>query len=179
MFRRDLAGGRVSSFRLANGLASLEWPRYLAGVVMRLADIIDVERTTTSLPRDDKDAALGALAELFTSLDPAEVLAAFREREALATTGVGSGVAVPHGRLQAVDRMVGALAVSEEGIHFDAIDGQPVHVVVAIVAPERGDLVKVLARVARLLRDDTLRSRLARAIDADQAFRILARADGG
>lgn len=144
---------------------------------MRLADIIDVERTTTSLPRDDKVAALAALAEMFTSLPTDEVLAAFQEREALATTGVGSGVAVPHGRLPSVDHMIGALAVSEEGIDFDSIDGRPVHVVVAIVAPERGDLVKVLARIARLLRDDTLRSRLARAQDPEQAFRTLVRAD--
>ncbi len=145
---------------------------------MRLADILDAERTTTSLPRDDKDAVLAALAKLFPSLPESEVLAALEEREALATTGVGSGVAVPHGRLASVERTMGALAVSREGVEFESIDGQPVHVVVAIVAPERGDLVKVLARIAKLLRDRDLRERLAAAADGEQAHQILVRADG-
>ncbi len=145
---------------------------------MRLAEILDAERTTTSLPEGDKDAVLNALAALFPPLPEADVLAALKEREALATTGVGSGVAVPHGRLASVDRTMGALAVSRRGVDFDSIDGQPVHVFVAIVAPERGDLVKVLARIARLLRDADLRERLAAAADGEQAYQILVRADG-
>ena len=144
---------------------------------MRLADILHVERSTTNLPRDSKDAALSALAELFSSLPADDVLAAFREREALATTGVGSGVAVPHGRLASVERTMGVLAVSREGVDFESIDGQPAHIFVAIVAPERGDLVKVLARVARLLRDEDLRDRLTAAADGEQAYEILIRAD--
>jgi PTS system nitrogen regulatory IIA component len=145
---------------------------------MRLAEILDAERTTTSLPKDDKDAVLAALAKLFPTLPEGAVFEALKEREALATTGVGSGVAVPHGRLSSVDRTMGALAVSREGVDFESIDGQPVHVFVAIVAPERGDLVKVLARIARLLRNADLRERLAAAADGEQAYQLLVRADG-
>lgn len=146
---------------------------------MRLAEILHVERTTTTLPANDKDGVLKALAELFPGLPEEAVLEGFREREALATTGVGSGVAVPHARLASVDRTIGALAISREGVDFDSIDGQPAHVFVAIVAPERGDLVKVLARIARLLRDADLRERLVGAADAEQAYVTLIRADGG
>jgi PTS system nitrogen regulatory IIA component len=146
---------------------------------MRLAEILHVDRTTTSLPSGDKDAVLDALADLFPSVPRNTVLEGFKEREALATTGVGSGVAVPHARLASVDRAIGALAISREGVEFESIDGQPVHVIVAIVAPERGDLVKVLARIARLLRDADLRERLVSSADGEQAFAILIRADGG
>jgi len=146
---------------------------------MRLADILNVERSTTSLPPGGKEVALSALAELFPSLSTDDVLKAFREREALATTGVGSGVAVPHGRLASVDRTMAALAVSREGVEFESIDGQPAHIFVAIVAPERGDLVKVLARIARLLRDEDVRRQLVAAADGEQAHDILVRADGG
>jgi PTS system nitrogen regulatory IIA component len=90
---------------------------------MRLAEILDVERTTTTLPADDKEAVLSALADLFPTLTRDTVLEGFREREALATTGVGSGVAVPHARLASVDRTIGALAISRRGVEFDSIDG--------------------------------------------------------
>src|SRR5687767_4497954 len=101
---------------------------------MRFIDILTEGRVTTRLLAPSKDAALAAVAELFAqddpNLDAAHVHDVLAERERLASTGVGSGVAIPHGRIGTIDRLRAALAVSPHGIPFDAIDGAPVRIIV-------------------------------------------------
>lgn len=151
---------------------------------MRLADILSVDRVTVRLAAEDKRAALRELAQLFVDDDPrleaAEIQRVFEEREALASTGVGSGVAIPHGRLAAVDRLVAALALSPEGVEFEAIDGRPAHILVAVLGPERqtGEHLKALARFSRVLRDEGVRARLLGAPDAPSALEVLLAEDG-
>jgi PTS system nitrogen regulatory IIA component len=142
---------------------------------MRLADILDIGRVSTSLVASDKSEVLHALAEMFSGQDAEEIFRVFVEREALASTGVGSGVAIPHGRLGAVDRLQAALAVSRDGVEFDAVDGQPAHIFIAVLAPERhtGDHLKALARISRLLRDGRVRSRLLEATDPSAALSVV------
>jgi PTS system nitrogen regulatory IIA component len=84
------------------------------------------------------------------------------ERERLGTTGVGRGVAIPHGKLAGLDRVRGLLARLERPVDFDAVDDQPVDLVFLLLAPEQAgaDHLKALARVSRLLRDDRLCERL-------------------
>lgn len=142
---------------------------------MQLADIIDIGRVTTSLSATDKSQVLRALAEMFSGQDAEEVYRVFQEREALASTGVGSGVAIPHGRLPTVDRLQAALCVSRSGVDFDAVDGQPAHIFVAVLAPERhtGEHLKALARISRLLRDAHVRGRLLDAPDPSAALSVI------
>lgn len=142
---------------------------------MRLADILGIERVTTSLAASDKAEVLGQLAAMFASQEPEQVLRVFQDREALASTGVGSGVAIPHGRLGTVDRLAAALAICPGGVDFDSVDGQPVHIFVAVLAPERhtGEHLKALARISRLLRDEKVRRRLLEAGDAAQALQVV------
>lgn len=149
--------------------------------VVRLSDILSVERVTTALEKRPKDEVLRALAGLFTDLSADEVHQVFRAREALASTGIGSGVAVPHGRLGSAERMEAALAVCAEGVDFDSVDGAPVHIFVALVAPDRhtGDHLRALARISRVLRDEGVRKRLVAAASAEEAYDILMKADGG
>ena len=152
---------------------------------MRLLDILSEERVTTQLTAATKEEALSALAALFTrddpSLDTPSVYEVLSERERLASTGIGSGVAIPHGRIAQLDRLRAAVAISPSGIPFDAIDGSPVRIVVGVLAPQHhtGDHLRVLARVSRLLRSPDVREKLLAARDAHEAFELIARADAG
>jgi PTS system nitrogen regulatory IIA component len=151
---------------------------------VRLADILSVERVTVRLAAEDKRGVLRALAQLFVEDDPrleaAEIQRVFEEREALASTGVGSGVAIPHGRLPGVERLVAAVGLSPEGVEFEAIDGRPAHILVAVLGPERqtGEHLKALARFSRVLRDAAVRGRLLAAEDAQAALDVLLSEDG-
>lgn len=151
---------------------------------MRLAEILNERRVTVALHAPDKRAALDALAGLFVEDDPGldrrAILRVFEEREALASTGVGSGVAIPHGRLHEVPRLVAVVGVCKAGVDFDAIDGRPAHILVAVLGPERqtGEHLKALARFSRLLRDEGVRHRLLEAADRVEALDILLGEDG-
>jgi PTS system nitrogen regulatory IIA component len=151
---------------------------------MRLIDILSEERVTTHLKASSKDEALRALAQLFCdqdpSLDPEGVHEVLAERERLASTGVGSCVASPHGRISSIEGLRAAMAISPEGIPFDAIDGAPVRIIIGVLAPQHhtGDHLRVLARISRLLRSSEVRERLLAASDPHAAFEVIARADG-
>lgn len=152
---------------------------------MRLVDILSQERVTTELTADTKDDVLRALAGLFTrgepNLDARAVFDVLSERERLASTGIGSGVAIPHGRIAALDGLRAALAISPSGIPFDAIDGAPVRIVIGVLAPQHhtGDHLRVLARVSRLLRSREVRDSLLDSRDAQAAYDVIARSDVG
>ncbi|MFW5876337.1 MAG: PTS sugar transporter subunit IIA [Myxococcota bacterium] len=150
---------------------------------MRFADLLDVDRVTTSLQASDKDGVLRALAKLFSAtseLDEDEVFRVFAEREALASTGVGSGVAIPHGRIAGLERLQAALGVHPTGVSFDSVDGRPVHIFVAVLAPERqpSEHLKALARISRLLRDERVREALRNAADPQSAYDVVTLDDG-
>ena len=150
---------------------------------MRLIDILSEELVTTRLCASSKDEALRALAQLFAEHDPVldadAVHTVLVERERLASTGVGSGVAIPHGRLSTIDGLRAAVVISAEGIPFDSIDGAPVRIIIGVLAPQHhtGDHLRVLARVSRLLRNAEVREGLLQASDGHAAYEVIARAD--
>lgn len=152
---------------------------------MLLTDILNEQRVTTRLRAGTKDDALHALAELFAADDPSlsteAVHEVLRERERLASTGVGSGVAIPHGRIGSIEQLRAAVAICPDGIPFDAIDGAPVRIIVGVLAPQHhtGDHLRVLARVSRLLRSAQVRESLLEALDPHAAFDVIAKADVG
>lgn len=144
---------------------------------MRLEDVLHAEDVTTDLPPADKDATLRGLARLLSrndGLDEDAAYRAFADRERLASTGIGSGVAVPHGRMR-MERPRMALAICRAGIQFDSLDGEPARILVALLTPyaRLGDQIKVLARVSRVLKDGAVRERLLKAESGDVARRIL------
>ncbi|MEM9187885.1 MAG: PTS sugar transporter subunit IIA [Myxococcota bacterium] len=138
-----------------------------------------VERMSLDFAADTKREALEQLADLFTDLDREAVIAALEAREALASTGVGSGVAIPHGRVPGVDRVRAAVAICGAGVDFEAIDGEPVRIFVALLAPEggAGEHLRALARFSRVLRNEATRSAILAAQDAAQVFEIFDRSD--
>lgn len=151
---------------------------------MRLSDLLSGERVSTSLAASNKGAALDALAGLLAlgaeAPDRLAVLRVLREREALASTGVGDEVAIPHGRLPGLSKVIAAVALSPAGVEFDSIDHRPVRIFVAILAPERcpGDQLRALARVSRLLRDARVRARMV-AADSPAALLQVVREEEG
>ncbi|MEM9072582.1 MAG: PTS sugar transporter subunit IIA [Myxococcota bacterium] len=131
-----------------------------------LADLVTPERVALALAAEDKHAAIQELSSLLVGdADAKPVFDALWAREQLASTGVGSGVAIPHGRVRGVDEIRAALAIHPAGLPFDAIDGEPVHVFVAILAPEDrpSHHLRVLAEVSRLLRSADVRTRMRNA----------------
>lgn len=148
---------------------------------MRLEEVLHADDVTTELPAADKQSTLRGLARLLSrkgALDEDAVYQGFAERERLATTGIGSGVAMPHCRVR-VNQPRMALAICRQGIAFDSVDGEPARILVALLSPfeQRGEQIKVLARVSRVLRRSSVRERLLLAASGDDALRILVEED--
>jgi nitrogen PTS system EIIA component len=155
---------------------------------MILTEILSTERVKVAARGtgvESKDDALHALAKLLASgtsspgaTDFYRVLA---EREALQSTGIGDGVAIPHGALENLGGQLAALLICPGGIPFDAIDGNPVYILFAVVGPKRatGEHLKTLARISRLLRDPSFREKLLGSVDRAQAYSLIRSAEEG
>jgi PTS system nitrogen regulatory IIA component len=104
-----------------------------------------------------------------------EIFETLLQRERLGSTGIGRGVAIPHGKLAKLDRLVGLFARLEKPIDFDALDGEPVDLLFLLLAPEGAgaDHLKALARIARLLRDEKVAEKLRGAKDRDAIYTLL------
>ncbi len=91
-----------------------------------------------------------------------EAVAVILEREKLGSTGIGDGIAIPHGKMKGIDRILCAFGRSKEGVPFDAVDGKPVHIFFLLLAPEdsAGLHIQMLSRISRILRDPAFRKRL-------------------
>ena len=145
---------------------------------MEIGDLLTVERVIDRLHGASKKQVLQELSKRageVTGLDERAIFDVLLERERLGTTGVGNGVAIPHGKSADLDRLYGLFARLDQPIDFDAIDDQPVDLVFLLLAPERAgaDHLKALARISRLLRDQAVCEALREAADADAIFRIL------
>lgn len=146
---------------------------------MLLSELLSADRVRVPLAGRTKDDLLRELVELATpTRDPAAVeaiLSAVRERERELSTGIGSGVAIPHGKTPYVNQLVMAAGVAPEPVDFDALDGKPVHLFFLLVGPESaaGAHVKALARISRLLRRDALRAALRAAPTSEDFLRVV------
>ncbi|MBI5445185.1 MAG: PTS sugar transporter subunit IIA, partial [Deltaproteobacteria bacterium] len=101
------------------------------------------------------------------------------DREKLGSTGIGEGIAIPHGKLRELDRVVGVFGRSRPGVDFDSMDGAPVHLLFLLLAPEASasSHLKALARISRLLRDRSFREELLRTDSREDLYRLLLRED--
>jgi len=154
-----------------------------------IAEILSPERVSVAGAPDgvvgDKPSALARLSELLANgrreVSADDILEVLTERERLQSTGVGGGVAVPHGSLASIETQVGALLICPDPIDFDAIDGAPVNILFALVGPKGAPSahLKILAQVSRLLRQAQFRQRLAEARAGAQAYQIICSAERG
>ena len=149
---------------------------------MLLTDLLSPERVSVPLTARDKPGIIRELAALLVERvggDLEDVVGAVRDREAVLSTGIGFGVAIPHGRSPTVPELAIVCGSTPEPVAFDAIDGEPVRIFFMLVGPERcaGQHVKALGRIARLVRGDSLRQRLLAARTSAEFYGALVDAE--
>ena len=136
---------------------------------MLLSELLNSRSVSPDLEATTKREAIVELVQLLESghdFDShGEILDQVMSRESMMSTGIGNGVAIPHGKARAVDRVIAACAVSANGVAFDAVDGEPAHIFILLVSPENVGAahVKVLANISRLLKEESVRKQLREA----------------
>ncbi len=146
---------------------------------MTLTDLISRDAILPSLKVGSKKQALQELSERAApscNLPAREIFDALLQRERLGSTGIGSGIAIPHGKIAKVERISGVFARLDKPIDFESLDGEPVDLVLLLIAPESAgaDHLKALARAARLLRSQAVTTKLRTTRDAGVMYSILA-----
>jgi nitrogen PTS system EIIA component len=146
---------------------------------MLLTDLVAPDAIIPALNVSNKKQVLQELAAKAAALSAQSeraILEALQQRERLGSTGVGNGIAIPHGKLPKLNKLFGLFVRLEQPIDFDALDGQPVDLIFLLLAPESAgaDHLKALARVARLLRNGEIARKLRESRDAQALYAVLA-----
>ena len=146
---------------------------------MTLLDILSHESTIVDLKGETKEEII---AELVNSLhvgdainDRDKVLQAVLEREKIMSTGIGDGIAIPHGKSDSVVKLVAALGTQKRGVDFEALDGEPAYVFFLLVSPANvsGPHIKALARISRLLKNDDFKKRLISSSSSEEIISVI------
>ena len=152
---------------------------------MKFADFICGEAISANLAADDKEAVIAEIVQSLVTAgkisddDKSGIISAVRKREELGSTGIGRGVAVPHTKHASVEKLVGTVAISEEGVDFDSLDGDKVQLFFLLISPpdRPGDQLRALENIARQLRDDTFCRFLKQAKTVEDVQQLLEEAD--
>ena len=150
---------------------------------MKILDILAPSAIIPAMRAATKSEALQELAALLSSLHPeldrARLVQVLLDREALGSTAIGEGIAIPHGKMPGVTNVMAAFGRSPNGLPFDSLDGNPTRLFFLLVAPEdsAGIHLKALARVSRLLKDKSFRDRLAGGGTQEQLFATIKEED--
>jgi nitrogen PTS system EIIA component len=150
---------------------------------MKITDILTEDMVVPALHGRSKMDVIVELARVVADhhpeIDHDRLVQALEDREKLNSTALGEGVAIPHGKLPGLKRVVAAFGRSPGGVDFSSLDGKPTHLFFLLVAPEdsAGAHLKALARISRLLKDESFRQRLMRAGDGADLFRTIREED--
>lgn len=150
---------------------------------MKIVDLLNPAAITADIKATEKNAVLmeltDALIQVESSLDREEVLRVLQERERLGSTGIGEGVAIPHGKLKDLKNLLISFGRSRNGVDFNSMDGKPAHLFFLLIAPEEsiGVHLKTLARISKLLKSPAVRRRLLEATDGQELYSIIAEED--
>ncbi len=147
--------------------------------LMTLTDLLSPDAVISPLRANSKKQALLELAQhaaSLTGLSERELYESLLQRERLGSTGIGDGIAIPHGRMPGIGRLVGLFARLDKPIDFESLDGQPVDIVFVLIAPEGAgaDHLKALARVARVLRNQAVLEQIRKIRDPEMIYALLA-----
>jgi PTS system nitrogen regulatory IIA component len=145
---------------------------------MTLTDLLSPEAVISPLRANSKKQALLELSQhaaSLTGLPERELYESLLQRERLGSTGIGDGIAIPHGRMAGIGRLVGLFARLDKPIDFEALDGQAVDIVFVLIAPEGAgaDHLKALARVARVLRNQAVLDQVRKIRDPAMIYALL------
>ncbi|MBW2023179.1 MAG: PTS sugar transporter subunit IIA [Deltaproteobacteria bacterium] len=150
---------------------------------MKLSDIITPDSIIPELRARNKKDVLMELAEVISTVEPSVnkdgLVQVLEEREKLGSTGIGNGVAIPHGKLNGISKPLMSFGRSKSGVDFDSMDTRPVHLFFLLVAPENsaGAHLKVLAKIAKLLKNSEFRKKLLEARDRDEIYNTIVQSD--
>ena len=146
---------------------------------MKISELLNPEAIVAEMQATDKT---GALAELTDSLDAYnlslnrdKVIRVLWDREKLGSTGIGDGVAIPHGKLEGIPELILAFGRSHKGVEFESMDGNPAHLFFLLIAQEEsvGIHLKTLARISKLLKDGSVRQKLLKAADRATIYKTI------
>lgn len=146
---------------------------------MTLGDLLDKDLVLPTISAGTKKAVLAELVaaagERIPGLDVEEAKTVLLEREKLGTTGIGDGVAIPHGKMRSISEIVLVVGRSTQGVEFDALDHNPCHIFFLVLAPEQvaGQHLRVLANISRLLKDESFRKSFLQAEGHDELWRLI------
>ena len=146
---------------------------------VNLIDFLPESAIQADLKSHTKKEVLKELVQILTAAhgvkNSAGILDALLEREELGSTGIGQGIAIPHGKSDSSGKVVAALGVSKRGINFDALDGEPVYIFFLLIAPSNsaGIHLKILAKISRLLKDKFFRQALREAKTPQEALKLI------
>ena len=148
---------------------------------MNIMGFLDERAVSTQIVSQNKEDVIRELVELLVKggtikeRDVLRLIQTLMKRESLGSTGIGQGVAIPHGKSDCVAKLVAAFGISRAGVNFDSLDGEPAHLFFLLIAPEdsAGPHLKALARISRLLKDKHFRDSLKAAKDEKTLVKIL------
>ena len=152
---------------------------------MKILDFLCSKAVTADLASKDKKQIIEDLVNLLINADVIEkrskskIIETLMAREALGSTAIGQGIAIPHGKCENVDKLVAALGISKRGVDFDSLDGEPVYIFFLLIAPvdSAGPHLKALARISRLLKDKYFRENLKAAKDERALLALIRQED--
>ncbi|MFA5321766.1 MAG: PTS sugar transporter subunit IIA [Smithella sp.] len=146
---------------------------------MQLEEIFKIEFINADLLAKNKDEALAELVNTIIrgglNLDSNSILEILKQRENLGSTGIGDGVAIPHGKASALNDIVVGFGRSVDGIDYDSLDGKPVHLLFLLLAPENsaGQHLKILAKISKMLKETSFRKKLLKAKSQRELYEII------
>jgi nitrogen PTS system EIIA component len=150
---------------------------------LKVMDILHLEAIQTDLSATTKRAVLEELVEFLMKTgkikNAPKIVEVLMEREKLGSTGIGQGIAIPHAKTDDASEVIATLGLSRKGVQFDALDGEPVHIVFLLVAPPEAAAphLKALARISRLLKNKFFRQSLRAAKDTAEVIRLIREED--
>lgn len=146
---------------------------------MKILEFLEPSAITVDLNSQKKPEAINDLCQLLSHTnkikDAPSVIKNLMEREALGSTGIGQGIAIPHAKSEGAGSLAAAVGISKKGVDFDSLDGEPVHIIFLLVAPKDNgaDHLKALARISRLLKDKFVRVALKEAKNPQDVLKVI------
>ena len=152
---------------------------------MKISDFLCAKAVSVDLEATNKKELIEEMVGLLVKANAIEkklktkIIEALMAREALGSTAIGQGIAIPHGKCENVTKLTAALGISKKGINFDSLDGEPVYIFFLLIAPvdSAGPHLKALARVSRLLKDKYFRESLRTSKDKKEILELVSRED--
>ena len=150
---------------------------------MKITELMNKDLIIPMLVTKTKKEALKELVDCVvkkeSKVDSTELLRVLLEREELGSTGIGDGIAIPHGKIKKIENLIVSFGRSLDGVDFQSMDGKPTHIIFLLIAPENsaGIHLKALARISRLLKDSAFRRNIMGAVTSQEIYDIIAQED--